>query len=66
MNPAKKNQENITMTSSSFTAILRIVTEMSRCLNQNIAKIHVAPLDSKLNSDKARELAQLIALDSST
>jgi len=54
------------MTSPNFAAILAIVTEMSRCLNENIAKVHIAPLDSKLTADKAMELAKLIAVISPT
>jgi len=59
----QKAQENKTMQSANFTAILAIVTEMARCLNQNIAKVHVAPLDSKLTGDGARDLAKLIAVN---
>jgi len=52
------------MTSHNFAAILAIVTEMSRCLNENIAKVQLAPLDSKLTADKVMELAQLVAVNS--
>ena len=48
------------MQSPNFAAILAIVTEMARCLNQNIGKVHVAPLDSNLSGDCAGALAKLI------
>ncbi len=48
------------MQSPNFAAILTIITEMARCLNQNIAKVHVEPLDSKLGGDCAHDLAKLI------
>ena len=52
------------MKSPNCATIIAIVAEMARCLNQNIAKVHVAPLDSKLTSDGAIDLARLIALHS--
>ena len=48
------------MTSPNFAAILALLTEMARCLNQNIAKVHVAPLDSRLSAAGAANLAKLV------
>lgn len=60
----RKTKENESMTSPNFAAIIAIVAEMARCLNQNIAKVHVAPLDSKLTSVGTADLARLIAVNS--
>ena len=60
----QKTKENGSMQSANFAAIIAIVAEMARCLNQNIAKVHVAPLDSKLTGNGAADLARLIALNS--
>ncbi len=50
------------MKSPDFAAIIAIVAEMARCLNQNIAKVHVAPLDSKLTRVGTVDMAKLIAV----
>jgi len=63
MKPRKTN-ENKTMNSPNFAAIIAIVAEMARCLNKNIAKVHVAPLDSKLTGNGVVDLAKLIAVNS--
>ena len=63
MKPQKTN-ENKTMKSANFAAIIAIVAEMARCLNQNIAKVHVGPLDSKLTGDGTVDFARLIAVNS--
>ena len=49
------------MKSSNYAAIIAIVAEMARCLNKNIAKVHIAPIDSKLTGDGSVDLAKLIA-----
>ena len=63
MKPRKTN-ENKTMTSPNCAAIIAILAEMARCLNKNIAKVHVAPLDSKLTGSGVVDLAKLIAVNS--
>lgn len=52
------------MKSPNFAAIIAIVAEMARCLNKNIAKVHVGPLDSKLTGVGGVDLAKLIAANS--
>jgi hypothetical protein len=64
MKPRKETTEHKTMKSPNCAAIIAIVAEMARCLNKNIAKVHVAPLDSKLAGDGAVDLAKLIAINS--
>jgi hypothetical protein len=59
-----KAKEHKIMKSPNCAAIIAIVAEMARCLNQNIAKVHIKPLDSKLTSDGAIDMARLIALHS--
>ena len=53
-----------TMESPSCVAIIAILAEMARCLNKNIAKVHVAPLDSTFTGDGTVDLAKLIARNS--
>jgi len=60
----RKTKENKTMKSPNCAAIIAILAEMARCLNKNIAKVHVAPLDSKLTGNGAADLARLIAVNS--
>ena len=60
----RKTKENKTMKSPNCAAIIAILAEMARCLNKNLAKVHVAPLDSKLAGDGAVDLAKLIAINS--
>lgn len=45
---ARKPRENVSMQSPNFVAILAIVTEMVRRLNENISKVQLKPLDSAL------------------
>ena len=52
------------MNSPNCAAIIAIVAEMARCLNKNIAKVHVAPLDSKLTASGVVDLAKLIGINS--
>lgn len=42
-----QGQENLTQ-SPNFVAILAIVTEIARQLNENISKVKLSPLDSAL------------------
>ena len=60
----RKTKEDKTMKSPNCAAIIAILAEMARCLNQNIAKVHVAPLDSKLTGNGVVDLAKLIAVNS--
>ncbi|HLN85692.1 MAG TPA: hypothetical protein VK200_04505 [Candidatus Limnocylindrales bacterium] len=57
-------KEDEFMKSPNFAAIIAIVAEMARCLNKNIAKVHVGPLDSKLTGVGGVDLAKLIAANS--
>ena len=52
------------MKSPNCAAIIAILAEMARCLNKNLAKVHVAPLDSKLTGGGVVDLAKLIAANS--
>ena len=56
----QKTQEQKTMKSPNCVAIIAILAEMARCLNKNMAKVHVAPLNSKLPVDGAFDVAQLL------
>jgi hypothetical protein len=60
----RKTKENKTMKSPNCAAIIAILAEMARCLNKNLAKVHVAPLDSKLTGSGVADLARLIAVNS--
>ena len=67
MTPGKETKEPKAMKSpncAAIIAIIAILAEMARCLNQNIAKVHVAPLDSKLTGNGVVDLAKLIAVNS--
>jgi hypothetical protein len=57
-------KEDEFMQSPNFAAIIAIVAEMARCLKQNIANVHVGPLDSKLTGVEGVDLAKLIAVNS--
>jgi hypothetical protein len=59
----RKTKENKTMKSPDCAAIIAIVAEMARCINKNIAKVHVAPLDSKLTGSGVVDLAKLIGVN---
>jgi hypothetical protein len=42
------SKETRTMNSPNCVAIMAILAEMARCLNQNISKVHLAPIDQAL------------------
>jgi hypothetical protein len=42
------SKETRTMNSPNCVAIMAILAEMARCLNQNISKVHLAPIDQTL------------------
>jgi hypothetical protein len=50
-------QENLPQ-SANFVAILAIVTEIARRLNENISKVKLKPLDSTLIASSARQDAE--------
>ena len=52
--PRHIKEKNL-LQSANFVAILAIVTEMTRHLRENIAKVQLKPLDGVLVSDGARE-----------
>ena len=41
-------------------AIIAILTEMARCLNENIAKVQLAPLNARLDADGLDNSAQAL------
>jgi hypothetical protein len=43
---SSKSKEKKLMEAPNCLAIMAILTEMARCLNQNIAKVQLAPLDA--------------------
>lgn len=55
---------NEQMQSPNYSVIFTIVTEMARCVNQNIGKVHIAPLEPKLIGDGTIDWARLIAINS--
>jgi hypothetical protein len=57
----EKTKGRSKMKSPNYAAIIAIVAEMARCINKNIAKVHIAPIDSKLTGDRSIDLAKLIA-----
>jgi len=46
------------MKAPNCLAIMALVAEMARCLNQNIAKVQLAPLDATLNANGVENNAQ--------
>jgi hypothetical protein len=46
-----KTQEKKFMKAPNCLAIMAILAEMARCVNQNIAKVQLAPLDASLAID---------------
>ncbi len=47
---AKTTEEKI-MSSSNFVSIMAILADMARCLNENISKVHLTPIDPSLTAD---------------
>ena len=45
-----KTKEKKIMETPNCLAIMAILTEMARCLNQNIAKVRLAPIDVTLTA----------------
>lgn len=41
------------MESSNCIAVIAILAEMARCLNKNIAKVHLTPLEAPLSLNTA-------------
>ena len=39
------------MSSSNFVSIMAILADMARCLNENISKVHLTPIDPSLTAD---------------
>jgi hypothetical protein len=48
---AGKTEEEKIMKSSNCVAIMAILAEMARCLNENIGKVHLTPIDPSLTAD---------------
>jgi len=55
---SSKTKEKKIMEAPNCLAIIAIVTEMARCLNQNIAKVRLTPLDVTLAFDSVEKSAQ--------
>lgn len=52
--PANKTKEEKIMKSPNCVAIMAIIAilaEMARCLNENIGKVHLTPIDPSLTAD---------------
>jgi hypothetical protein len=49
--PAGKTREEKIMKSPNCVAIMAILAEMARCLNENISKVHLTPIDPSLTAD---------------
>ncbi len=64
MNVKRNKHENPAKSLANFAEIIATVAAMARCLNQNLAKVHVAPLDSKLTGNGIIDYAKLSAVDS--
>ena len=47
-----KTKENKFMEAPNCLAIMALLAEMARCVNQNIAKVKLAPLDASFAIDK--------------
>ena len=47
-----KTKENKFMEAPNCLAIMAILAEMARCVNQNIAKVKLAPLDTSFAIDQ--------------
>ena len=48
---SSKTKEKKIMEAPNCLAIIAILTEMARCLNQNLAKVQLAPFDTSLTID---------------
>jgi len=48
------------MDSANYIAVIAIVAEMARCLNKNIAKVHLTPIDSSVVGHAAMDLEKLV------
>jgi hypothetical protein len=56
--PADKIREEKIMDSpNSCVSIMAILAEMARCLNENIGKVHLAPIDPSLTADGLFDMA---------
>jgi hypothetical protein len=55
------SKETRTMNSPNCVAIMAILAEMARCLNQNISKVHLAPIDPTLTAPGSAGAAELLA-----
>ena len=49
------------MNSPNCVAVMAILAEMARCLNQNIGKVHLAPIDPALIAHGSAGAAELLA-----
>jgi hypothetical protein len=49
--PADKTREEKIMDSANCVSIMAILAQMARCLNENISKVHLTPIDPSLTAD---------------
>ena len=49
--PAGKTREEKIMDSANCVSIMTILAQMARCLNENISKVHLTPIDPSLTAD---------------
>jgi hypothetical protein len=47
------------MESANYVAVIAILAEMARCLNKNISKVHLTPIDFTAIGDASIDLAKL-------
>ena len=48
------------MNSPNCVAVMAILAEMARCLNQNLSKVHLAPIDQALIAHGSAGAADLL------
>ncbi len=49
--PAEKTTEEKIMDPANCVSIMAILAQMARCLNENISKVHLTPIDPSLTAD---------------
>jgi hypothetical protein len=55
------SKETQTMNSPNCVAIIAILTEMARCLNQNLSKVNLAPINQALIAHGSADDNELLA-----
>jgi len=57
---SNKSKEAPTADTPNCVAIMGILAEMARCLNENISKVHLAPLDPSLTAQGSADQVQML------